>query len=291
MAAPIEVEATALRWEDDETSRALLGQINIVSAHEWTATDARFGGFSGLLIDDGQLRAVTDRGSMLTGKLHKGGLIEADFSPLVDTQGAPLKEKADADAESLARTEDGGYLVSFERHHRILAYKDGPALPFALPDDVAATTGNHGLEALTRLADGRYLMILEKSGADSHSKGWIGRPGAWQTIKYLRNDEYRPTGATTLPNGSVLILERYYSVIVGVRARLRLVDKNELIAGGTLIGTHLGEIRAPLPVDNFEGIATTQDKDGQLLVHLLSDDNFSILQKTIYLTLRLRNLR
>lgn len=289
-AAPLEVQSTQLQWSADKNSQALLGQIEIVSAHEWEADDIRFGGFSGMLINEGRLTAVTDRGTLLTGSVVDGSLTGADFSALTNPKGKPLKKKVDSDAESLAVNSGGGYLVAFERNHRILAYKDKTTELFSTPEDLPFAALNHGPEALTRLKDGRYLLLLEKSGDDKNlTHGWIGKPGAWEALTYAREEGYRPTGATTLSDGSVLVVERYHSLLVGVRARLRRIEVQSLNARSHLKGELLGEIRAPQPVDNYEAIATTRDKNGELLIHLLSDDNFSALQRTLFLTLRLRN--
>jgi len=42
-----------------------------------------------------------------------------------------------------------------------------------------------------------------------------------------------------------------------------------------------------LAVDNFEGIAVRQDSNGDTLVYIVSDDNYSPLQRTLLLQFRL----
>jgi len=287
-AEPLDIQSHPITWEKTEATTALLGDLEIASAHVWTSDNPDFGGLSGLLIAEGRLTAVTDRGMVLTGELDGGQLKNGFLTALKDLNGKPLKEKADADAESLAEF-GSGHIVSFERKHRLLAYRNGKADPFDGPEKLSKAASNHGLEAITRLNDGRYLLLIEKTDKEDQTKGWIGSPGKWKKFTYVREDGYRPTGATTLPDGRVIILERYYAFLMGVRARLRLIDPEGLRQKGPVKGRLLGEIQGPLPVDNFEAIAATQDEEGKILIHLLSDDNFSALQKTLYLTLRLRN--
>jgi len=269
--------------------RALLNRLEIVSAYIWDVDDKRFGGFSGLLMEGDKLTAVTDRGTLLSSRWHNGSLTEASLSSLRDTSGKAIKKKSLADAESLARFGETGFLISFERRHRLLSYDGNVIQPFQAPPGLSNAPDNHGAEALTRLHDGRYFILQERlDDLKDKTVGWIGGPDEWQSFDYARKDGYRPTGATTLPNGSVLVLERYHSYLIGVRARVRKIDPSALKAGALIEGQLLGEIRAPLPVENFEAIATTLGKDGTVLIHLLADDNFSFLQDTIFLTLRVR---
>ncbi|MBT3627577.1 MAG: esterase-like activity of phytase family protein, partial [Rhodospirillaceae bacterium] len=44
----------------------------------------------------------------------------------------------------------------------------------------------------------------------------------------------------------------------------------------------------PLTVDNMEGIAVRRDGAGHTLVYLVSDDNFSVLQRTLLLMFELK---
>jgi hypothetical protein len=46
-------------------------------------------------------------------------------------------------------------------------------------------------------------------------------------------------------------------------------------------------IERPLTIDNFEGLAVVRDPSGGVLVYLLSDDNYSPLQRTLLLRFRL----
>jgi hypothetical protein len=48
-----------------------------------------------------------------------------------------------------------------------------------------------------------------------------------------------------------------------------------------LHGQEVVELRPPLTLDNFEGLAVHRLGDGSLRLTLVSDDNFSPLQRTL----------
>ena len=52
-------------------------------------------------------------------------------------------------------------------------------------------------------------------------------------------------------------------------------------AGAPIVGEELAQIGSPLAPDNFEGVAARRASDGRTLIYLLSDDNFSILLRTV----------
>lgn len=294
---------------EDRAQRALGGLI-WRGGLELSARHKDFGGISGILLsDDGtRLVAVTDRGHWFTALLDHDaagaptGLRKAALAPMLGPDGKPLGAARLRDAESLATTA-GGVLVSFERAHRLLRYPvhgfpDAAALgtlvpePVAVPD-LSALGNNTGLEALTTLADDSLLAISEgrddsDTPSDNPSAAWrrnVG--GAWQALSYPRDSGFRPTGAATLPSGDVLVIERRFTMIGGVAARLRRVPA-AAAAAGDLSGETLAEIIPPVSVDNMEAVATRTGAAGQTLVYLLSDDNFNALQRTLLLVFELR---
>lgn len=89
-------------------------------------------------------------------------------------------------------------------------------------------------------------------------------------------EEFGLTAVAPLPGGGRVYLLRAFSVLQGVRITLRIVGAD---------GATLDELRlaAPLTADNFEGVAALPRPDGSLRLYLLSDDNFSSLQRTLLL--------
>jgi hypothetical protein len=82
--------------------------------------------------------------------------------------------------------------------------------------------------------------------------------------------------ARRLPQGRTAWLLRAFNPITHSVIRLRITDA----AGGVVDEM---ELRRPLTVDNFEGLAAVPGKDGAIRFYLISDDNFSSNQRTLLL--------
>ncbi len=284
-AASAEISATSMVLDAGAPERSRFGRL------EWRGSLrlsglGDFGGLSALLYEDGVLTAVSDKGNWYGlrpwfegGRLAGVALVGA--GKLAGPDGAPIDDKFGADAESLARL-DGGILVAFERDHRLWRYDGLDALPapVATPEQAKRLPSNGGLEAITELADGRLLLLSEEGGDARAVAGWIGRPGDWRPVAWRRTGEFKPTAAAVLPDGRVVVLERRFSILGGVGARLSVVDPAELVAGATLSGGELAQFGPPLAIDNFEGLAAATGTGGETLLYIVSDDNFSPLQST-----------
>jgi hypothetical protein len=96
--------------------------------------------------------------------------------------------------------------------------------------------------------------------------------------------EFDVTGAAGLPDGGILVLERRFRWLEGVRMRLRRVKAGDIRAGAVLAGEVLLEADMGSEIDNMEGIAVHRGARGETVITLVSDDNFnSILQRNLLL--------
>jgi hypothetical protein len=139
------------------------------------------------------------------------------------------------------------------------------------------------------LPDGRLLAIAEgPENGRPERDGWIGGGDGWERFTYLATPGYRPTDAAVLPDGDLLVLERYFSLFGGLDARVVRVASAALVAGARVAGVAVGTIAAPLPVSNYEGLAAVRTPDGETLVFVLSDDNFSNALSTYLIVFALR---
>jgi hypothetical protein len=79
------------------------------------------------------------------------------------------------------------------------------------------------------------------------------------------------------------VLERQFTLIDGVSMRLRRIEAGALVDGARIEGTEM--LRADLAhqIDNMEAMAFWIGADGRTRLSLLSDDNGSFLQRTVYL--------
>jgi len=255
------------------------------------------GGFSGAhLAPDLTLTLISDRGHWAEARLLLEGLTPIGLQPLRhgplrDEAGRPLPRGFNADAEALARLPDGTWLVAFERRHRIRAYRrlDGPGAYVAPPPGLDNAPANGGLESLAVLPDGRLFAIAETFAPQDRPElrhAWLGVPGRWVPLYWQPAPGFQPTDAAILPDGSALVLERRFSLLGGFAARLvraapdalRSAREGIVLSGETILTLD----DAPLPAENWEGIAVTRFGD-QTLVALISDDNESILQRSLLL--------
>lgn len=263
------------------------------------------GGLSGLSVsaDGRQFVAVSDRGDVVRGRFGYDG--DGNLAAVHDVavEPLPLDDESDhyrrRDAEELAPLPDGGWLVAFEHVHRILRYPPGfdrsvsPPVALPTPPGLKQAPSNGGLEALAVLAGGRIVAVEEGNDDGTTDRpAWIGTPplggtGGWQRFTYRAAAGFRPTGATVLPSGDVLVLERWVSFLGGWSARIVRVAAEALRPGALVAGEELARIEPPLIADNFEGISAVPGPDGAIRIFLVSDDNFSVLQRTLFVALDL----
>ncbi|MDA1323180.1 MAG: esterase-like activity of phytase family protein [Proteobacteria bacterium] len=294
---PLSVRANAVNLHDENDQIRRVGSLIFRGGLHLTSPEPRFGGLSGLAIsaDGSQLSAVTDRGDWVrfapvatrSGQLT--GLDRAQIGRLLNLDGKPLRGKRDSDAESLSVI-DGGFAVAFERRHRLWLYRGTPNPFLSRPTDMIlpalsqAMPPNAGVEVLARLRDGRVIAISEDFPRDaSYAQGWIFEERRWRGFRYSRHALFLPAGATTLPGGDLLVLERRFSYIGGFGTRLVVLSPKSIRPGAEVTGQEVARFEEPLITENFEGIASYRNGAGETVLYLISDDNFNALQRTILL--------
>lgn len=306
---PIMVTASPLDFDPREPGRVRFGKLRWIGGLVLRSSHPAFGGYSGLSLDDSgtRLLAVSDRGTWLSAGLisedgRPAGLSGARIGPLLDEEGRPLRGRTLRDAEGLAALTpgagDGAYLISFERAHRILRYRfTGEAFraekTLALPEAIRNLPANDGLEGLTALRAGEdrgaILTFAESaSGRSGVVRGWLIKEGRTDEVSLRDRDGFSVTDLAALANGDVLALQRRYrGPLDGVRMRLLRLSADGVRRGaqsGALIEPEvLIEADARMGVDNMEGLAVIERPGGGVLVTMISDDNFSPLQRTLLL--------
>lgn len=318
--AVVTTDADAFAWRDiqintkaigeENTSGFRVGKLHYRGGLVLTSPDENFGGFSAMrLSDDGtELLAVSDRAQWLSSKITMdsngaiSGLENARMSALMGEGGNRLKGLA-GDAEGLSLSGDK-VLVSFERFHRVDQYQYGASAALTynarIIDDttVVGIKPNQSLEAVEVLRDGRILTIAEgasiaKDKSETAARllggrerpGWLSSsntPDDWQLVAYETADEFSVTDTVQdKTTGDLYILERAFSRQKGVRARITRIAETALQAGTLLQGEELARLTMLHGIDNMEGLTLNRRADGQLMVYIISDDNFNLTQRTV----------
>jgi len=79
------------------------------------------------------------------------------------------------------------------------------------------------------------------------------------------------------------VLERRFSWTRGLAVRIRSVPLAAIKSGALVDGRELMFADMGSQIDNMEGVSVHRDSSGALVLTLLSDDNFSLLQRTLLL--------
>lgn len=262
--------------------------LKVLSAVQLETDHDAFGGFSGLLIKDGTLTAVSDRGGWLDAKLiyTDTGLVltDASLTRMRDSDGDPV-EKQGGDAEGLTRVGEA-LMISFERDHRIMT-REGIAKLMDLRQDRAFEdfSTNKGLEALATLPDGRLLTIGEQRKDEGYVVYVLGVNGIAARGWLPPVTRHAPTGADVGPDGKLYVVFRDYTPLLGVSIMIRRYALGPDGLPDPASREDLARFETRTGIDNMEGISLWQDLDGRTHLTLISDDNFSRLQRTILVDL------
>lgn len=287
-----EVKATSIPLDQGEPGRLKLGDLRYAGGLKLTAKgEAAFGGLSGIdVADDGAFVSETDAGELIRGRLvldAKGrlvGVAEASMESIVDESGKPYGSKSEGDAEDVTLLPGGGFAVSFEQDHRVMAYRPGqPPRRLGVPD-THFPSRNRALEALTVWRDparGQDRLIQGAEEGRAWSCDMEGR-GCEQFLDSAQDKAtrgYSLTSLDALPDGlGMIAMYRDFSALGGMQGMIAWIRP-----GAPQPVTPLGWISSPMNVDNFEGIAAVKRPGGAIRLYIVSDDNFSSIQRTLLL--------
>ncbi len=295
----IEVDAAPVLLDGENSERVAVGRLRYRGGLRLESESPNFGGFSGMTIsaDGTRILAVTDTGRWLRARLI---YVNSQLAGIADTRMGTIRginrrilKGRKADSEGLTQTLQGELVVVFERHHRLRKYPAGDAefrgaKALAVPPGAKQLRDNGGMEAIATLQDGRMLIFSESFEVQpGQIRAWIGDGENWQDLTYAADGGFQPTGADTLPNGDVIVLERRFSFASGPGARLRRIPAESIQPGARLSGHEIATLEPPLQIDNFEGVAARRGDQGETLIYLISDDNFQFIQRNLLLMFEL----
>ncbi|WP_018388405.1 esterase-like activity of phytase family protein [Ancylobacter sp. FA202] len=300
-AQPITI--TAMPIERLDASGAVrFGPLEFRGGLVLSSTSSTFGGVSGLVLDakGEEFLAVTDKGWWLSGRIASEGdrpvgIRNARMAPMMADNGKALSEQGRGDVESLVRV-PSGVLVGIEGAQEVWLFP-GPeplrAFGAKLISDpaLARLGGNQGPETLLAPPGGvpaAVIVIAEESPDDPAALpgflfGPLGKPKPLGRFTVARSDEFAATDAALADDGTVYLLERRFDYLRGVALRLRRFPLSAITPGAVITGEVLLTANRLAAIDNMEGLALHRNAAGELILTLISDDNFSPLQRTLLL--------
>lgn len=270
----------------------------LVGAWDLHSTNRDFGNYSALAqYGDGRLLAVSDKnGALLFDPPGARRVQRIAIRPLwgVNTR----IERVEPDCEAIAIDPANGdiwtayegntafwvFTHDFGRHHRVAA----PVL--------GEWPENAGPEAMTRLADGRFVVLIEAyeslfSLSRHPALLYPASPRPGQTplrFSIAMPEGFRPVEAAALPDGRLLVLGRRIT-LNGFRSVIAVANPREIRAGGVLAVREIARIGDSRIRDNYEAMTATANRDGTVTIWLMSDHNIAVwLQRSLLLELRWR---
>lgn len=293
---------SAITITDLAAREGVTGALEVTGAwHLRASRNQYFGGFSALaLTGPEQLLAGSDRGWALDVPLVQGApqAAEAEFASFAREQ----RNRFDLiDLEAFSQDPVTGRLwVAYENGNYLERLDPDGTRTLVRPSAMRRWWINSGAETMFRLPDGRHVVIAEGARAEvaKYREGLLfaGDPveGAEADLfNFTSYKDYAPADATMLPDGKVLILLRRveFGTPVKFGSALMLADPALIKPGAFWTGSIIAEIAGPELSENYEGIAYVPGPDETLesgALYLISDDNFSVFQRTLMLQLRWR---
>jgi hypothetical protein len=280
------------RLSTSDPDRTRFGALLFRSGLDLKSPVSAFGGFSGLWRSGNgrDIVALADNAQCLKARVETSdgrlsGLSEPVMSPLLLSGGKPLRRSRFYDTESLAITGNAAF-VGVERNHAVIRFernRNGDFVrgaPIALPEEVKRLSSNGGLEAIGVAPQPSPLAGAVVAISES-AKGFIVTGRRRGSFEMVRSGGYDATDLAFLPNGDMLLLERRFSLF-GFGCRVRRIEADAIRPDARVEGEVLYESEASHQIDNMEGLAVHREGN-ETIVTLISDNNFSALQRTVLL--------
>jgi hypothetical protein len=161
--------------------------------------------------------------------------------------------------------------------------------PINVPPDFKTFTHNKSLECLAAPPQGSPFAG-ELIAVTEHSLDSVGNLRAFvlgkdRVIRFSvkRTDDFDVSDCAILPPGDLLLLERHYSRMFDLAMRIRRIPLAGIKEGALLDGRSMIGADLAYQIDNMEGIAVHRAAGGETIITIISDDNFSIIQRNLLL--------
>ena len=265
-----------------------------IKGWELSSDNYHFDGYSALVArPDGSLFALSDRSHLLIFNPESPRSEQTRFDWLHDV------ESIDADTVDLEAVhedeESGTFWTAFERENLLMRFNAQERLTgWSRPEAMRGWTNNGGPEAMTRLPDGRFLVLSEVPRSwfsDVHEAViFEGDPveGAHaKEFEFRLPDAFRAVDVAVLPSGQLAILLRKprFGIPPGFASAMLLGEIDEGGSKPTLRAHDFIDLMGHIPPENYEGMAVRPLSDGSAELWLISDNNRSVFQHTYLIKL------
>ena len=268
-----------------------------------TSNDRAFGGISSAAHGAGRraFLAVTDQGSWLRGRIvyrdgKPVGIADAEMAPMLGPDGKPLAAQRLVRHRVARRARRACFMSASSGSSRSCASTSAATVlrraasrsrcrpasrRFSYNKSLECLAAGAARLAARRHADRRHRAQPRCRRQSSLVSAQAATKSARFTVK--RSDDFDVSDCTVLPPADLLLLERRFSVTGGLGMRIRriplaAIKPGALVDGPVLIDADLGS-----QIDNMEGIAVHRNAAGEIVLTLVSDDNFSPLQRNLLL--------
>jgi hypothetical protein len=132
---------------------------------------------------------------------------------------------------------------------------------------------------------GGTLIAVSERGLDANGniQAFLVGGATRGTFSLKRSDDFDVSDCAVAPGGKLLVLERRFSWTSGIAMRIRSVPLTAIKPNATVDGAEVVMADMGYQIDNMEGLSVHRAPDGALVLTLISDDNFSPLQRTVLL--------
>lgn len=301
-AASLEVKLEPVEvFDPGNPTQTVFGRLEFMSGAVLTGDHEYFGGFSGLRFVGGDttLFAITDKARFIVARMVREdgrvtAITDATISRATNASGKTITGAEDKDSEAIEIMGDR-IAVAFERNDRVMIFEKKNETLFVDPDQkitdltVLGLPNNRGPEALAVDPKTGNLIALAEHALNpkgDHRAFIIQNGDIVREVALKLRDGFSVTDAAFDQSGNLWVLERYYSVFIGVFMRVRLIERATIDTEETWDGEIMISAGPGTQIDNMEGIALTQMDDGAIRVTMISDDNFSKRQRTLLLEFR-----
>ena len=304
VAEPVAIEVKArpiVSFDPRDRSHVRFGSLEYRSGLVLTSSFHGFGGLSAIRLDTKgeHFTSLSDKGTWFTGRIvyagrQMTGLADVEAAPMLGPDGRPVTARGWFDSESLAFDGQVAY-VGLERVNQVLRFdfskgatrSRGEVVP--LPPAAQKLPFNKGLEALVFVPEGMplagTLIAISERGLDPSGNliaFLVDGPTPGQ-FAVRRTENFDVSDAVLLASGDLLILERKFSLLTGVGIRIRRIPLKSVAPGAVVDGPSIFNADLGEEIDNMEGIDAHVTEEGDTVLTMVSDDNFSLIQRTLLL--------